>query len=116
MTCENNKAEAKVEQGDRLEAAIKRERLHVASIEREYAAKLDDLRHNYALRVTVEWVQALTVVAPVQRHEVLIKRRKGERSMAMDWHVAARRMEPAKRASGAWASMRSATCAMKVCT
>ncbi len=92
---ENKKAKAKVEQGDKLEAAMKRERLRVASIEREYAAKLDDLRHNYALRVTVEWVQALTVVVPVQRHEVLIKRRKGERSIAMDWHVAARRMEPA---------------------
>ena len=28
-------------------------------------------------------------------NDVLIKRRKGERTIAMDWHVAARRMEPA---------------------
>jgi hypothetical protein len=28
--------------------------MRVATIEREYTAKLDDLRHNYALRVTVE--------------------------------------------------------------
>ncbi len=85
----------KVDQAEKLEAAIRRERQRIASIEREYAAKLDDLRHNYALGVTVEWVQALVVVAPVQRHELLIRRRKGERSVAMDWHVAARRMEPA---------------------
>ncbi len=89
------KKKEKIEPGEKLEAAIARERLRVASIEREYAAKLDDLRHNYALNVTIEWVQALVLVAPVQRHEVLIKRRKGERSIAMDWHVAARRMEPA---------------------
>ena len=33
-----------------------------AAIEREYDAKLDDLRHNYALRVTVDWVQGLDAV------------------------------------------------------
>ena len=80
---------------EKTEAAIKRERMRVSAIEREYAAKLDDLRHNYALAVKVEWVQALVLLAPVQRHTLLIKRRKGERSIAMDWHLAARRMEPA---------------------
>jgi len=80
---------------EKAEAAIKRERMRVSAIEREYAAKLDDLRHNYALAVKVEWVQALVLLTPVQRHTLLIKRRKGERSVAMDWHVAARRMEPA---------------------
>ncbi len=49
-------------------------------------AKLDDLRHNYALRVTVEWVQALDLYVPVQRFCVLIRRRKGERVIALDWH------------------------------
>jgi hypothetical protein len=76
-------------------AAIARERLRIATIEREYAAKLDDLRHNYALAVKVEWVQSLIVIAPVYRHNLLIKRRKGERTIAMDWHIVARRMEPA---------------------
>ncbi len=80
---------------EKAEAAIKRERMRVSAIEREYAAKLDDLRHNYALAVKVEWVQALILLAPVQRHTLVIKRRKGERSVAMDWHAAARRMEPA---------------------
>ena len=31
----------------------RRETLRVEAIEREYRAKVDDLRHNYALRITV---------------------------------------------------------------
>ena len=78
---------------DKAEADKRREALRVAAIEREYAAKLEDLRHNYALRVSVEWVQGLVLVAPVVRHQVLIKRRKGERILALDWHAAVRMME-----------------------
>ena len=73
-------------QGDRAEADRRRETLRVAAIEREYRAKLDDLRHNYALRVTVEWVQALDLYVPVQRFDELIRRRKGERVIQLDWH------------------------------
>jgi hypothetical protein len=80
--------------GDKAEADRKRESLRVAAIEREYAAKLDDLRHNYALRVTVEWVQGLILFAPVHRYELLIRRRKGERIVTIDWHPAVRMMEP----------------------
>ncbi len=81
--------------GEKTASAIERERMRVAAIEREYASKLDDLRHNYALTVKVEWVQALVLLSPVHRHMLLIKRRKGERTIAMDWHIAAREMEPA---------------------
>jgi len=80
--------------GDKAEADRKREIMRVATIEREYAAKLDDLRHNYALRVTVDRVQGLVLFVPVHRYEVLIKRRKGERIVAIDWHPAVRMMEP----------------------
>ena len=80
--------------GDKAESDRKRETMRVAAIEREYAAKLDDLRHNYALRVTVDWMQGLVLFAPVHRYEVLIKRRKGQRHRAIDWHPAARMMEP----------------------
>jgi hypothetical protein len=80
--------------GDKAEADRVRERMRVAAIEREYAGKLDDLRHNYALRVTVDWVQGLVLFAPVHRYEVLIRRRKAERIVAIDWHPAARMMEP----------------------
>jgi hypothetical protein len=80
--------------GDKAEAGRKRESMRVAAIEREHAAKLDDLRHNYALRVTVDWVQGLILYAPVHRCEVLIRRRKGERVVSIDWHPGARTMEP----------------------
>jgi hypothetical protein len=80
--------------GEKAESDRKRERLRIAAIEREYAAKIGDLRHNYALRVTVEWVQGLELFVPVQRFEVLVKRRKGERLMRLDWHPAVRLMEP----------------------
>jgi hypothetical protein len=80
--------------GDKAEAGRTREIMRIAAIEREYAGKLDDLRHNYALRVTVDWVQGLVLYAPVHRYEVLIRRRKGERIVAIDWHPAARTMEP----------------------
>jgi hypothetical protein len=80
--------------GEKAEGSRKREMLRIAAIEREYSAKLDDLRHNYALRVTVEWVQGLELFVPVQRFEVLVKRRKRERLISFDWHPAVRLMEP----------------------
>ena len=80
--------------GDKALAIARREAMRVTAIEREYAAKLADLRHNYALRVTVEWVQGLMLLAPVHRYELVIKRRKGERVVHIDWHAAARIMEP----------------------
>jgi hypothetical protein len=81
-------------EGDRAEADRRREKLRVEAIEREYRAKLDDLRHNYALRVTVEWVQALDLYVPVQRFDVLIRRRKGERLVRLDWHSLVKMAEP----------------------
>jgi hypothetical protein len=80
--------------GERADADRRRETLRVAAIEREYQAKLDDLRHNYALRVSVEWVQALELYLPVQRFAALIRRRKGERLIKLDWHPLIRAAEP----------------------
>jgi hypothetical protein len=80
--------------GAKAEADRQREMLRVAAIEREYAAKIEDLRHHYALRASVDWVQGLALATPVHRYEVLIKRRKRERILAIDWHPAARMMEP----------------------
>jgi predicted RNA-binding Zn-ribbon protein involved in translation (DUF1610 family) len=45
--------------------------------------------------VTLEWVQTLELVMPVQRFAVLIKRRKGERLLTLDWNPLARRLEQA---------------------
>ncbi len=80
--------------GEKAQADSARERLRIAAIEREYQAKLNDLRHNYALRITVQWVQALELYLPVQRFDVLIRRRKGERLIRLDWHPAVRMAEP----------------------
>ena len=81
-------------EGDRADAERRRDTLRVEAIEREYRAKLDDLRHNYALRVTVEWVQTLELYVPVQRLDVLIRRRKGERVVQLDWHPLVKVAEP----------------------
>jgi hypothetical protein len=80
--------------GEKAQVDRRRETLRVATIEREYHAKLDDLRHNYALRVTIKWVQAMELYLPVQRFNVLIRRRKGERLIRLDWHPLARMAEP----------------------
>jgi hypothetical protein len=80
--------------GEKAETDRQRETMRVAAVEREYRAKLDDLRRNYALRVTVDWVQTLDLYVPVQRFDVLIKRRKSERLIRIDWHPLVRAIEP----------------------
>ncbi|MBV8054522.1 MAG: hypothetical protein JO071_04695 [Deltaproteobacteria bacterium] len=80
--------------GEKSEADRQREMLRVAAFEREYHSKLDDLRRNYALRVKVEWMQILDLYLPVQRFDVVIRRRKAERLIQIDWHPLVRMMEP----------------------
>ena len=70
-----------------------REEQRAAAVGREYRAKLDDLQRQYATRVTVEWVQTLELVMPVHRFSVLIRRRKADRLVALDWNPVARRLE-----------------------
>jgi hypothetical protein len=72
----------------------RREQERREAIEREYRARLDDLRRKYALRVTAEWVQTLEIDMPVQRLELLVRRRKAERLLRLDWNPLARRLEP----------------------
>ena len=70
-----------------------RERQRVASIAREYQAKVADLRQKYAMSVTVEWRQTLELVMPVQRLLLQVRRRKGERLITLDWNPLARKLE-----------------------
>jgi hypothetical protein len=67
--------------------------LRLESIAREYKAKVADLQQTYALRVEVNWSQSLEVVMPVRRVEVIVKRRKGERKIKLDWNPLARKLE-----------------------
>jgi hypothetical protein len=80
-------------EGERANADRRRESMRIEAIEREYRSKLDDVRHNYMLRVAVEWVQALELYVPVQRFDVLIRRRKGERVIQLDWHASIKAAE-----------------------
>jgi len=81
-------------EGPKAEADRQRESQRIAAIEREYRNKLGDLQHKYALRVTLDWIQTLELFVPVQRLEVLIRRRKGERLIQIDWHPLVRLAEP----------------------
>ena len=72
-----------------------RELQRLEAIGREYQAKVADLRQKYAMTVAVEWIQTLELVMPVQRFQVLIKRRKGERLISLDWNPLAHRLEQA---------------------
>lgn len=85
----------------RDDAEHQRETARLEAIVREYAGKLDDLRHNYALALTVERVQALDVILPVHRLSVLIRRRKGERVVNLDWNPLLRQLDPPPVEAGA---------------
>jgi hypothetical protein len=58
-------------QGDKRQNDDKRAREHsrLEAIAREYAAKTYDLQQKFALKVTIDWVQTLELVMPVQRLE-----------------------------------------------
>lgn len=83
------------ERTERQAASATRERQRLEAVAREYRAKVEDLRQKYAMRVTLEWIQTQELIAPVQRLEVVLKRRKGERRVALDWSPLARRLEQA---------------------
>lgn len=72
----------------------RREELRLEATRREYRARLHDLGNKYALQVTAEWVQTRELVMPVQRVLLLVRRRKGERLIQVDWNPLARRLEP----------------------
>jgi hypothetical protein len=71
-----------------------RERLRIDAAEREYQAKIADLNQKYDLRVKIEPVQTLELISQIQRVTLVIKRRKGERKLALDWNPIARQLDP----------------------
>ena len=81
-------------EGPKAEADRQREQQRIAAIEREYLDEARRSQHKYALRVTLDWIQTLELFVPVQRLEVLIRRRKGERVIQIDWHPLVRLAEP----------------------
>jgi hypothetical protein len=71
-----------------------REKLRIEAAEREYQAKVADLKQKYDLRVKVELIQTLELISPVERITLVIKRRKGERKLQLDWNPVSRRLDP----------------------
>ncbi len=71
----------------------RREEQRGAAIGREYQAKVDDLTRQYAMRVSIEWVQTLDLAMPVERFAVQVRRRKTQRVIHLDWNPLARRLE-----------------------
>ena len=71
-----------------------RGRLRIEAAEREYQAKIVDLKQKYDLRVNIELSQMLEFISPVQRVTLIIKRRKGERKLTLDWNPIARQLDP----------------------
>lgn len=76
-------------------AETEKEQAKIHAITREYQAKVVDLQQKYDLRIDLQWVQTLEIIMPVQRLEVLVKRRKGERHFHLDWNPLMKKLETA---------------------
>ncbi len=71
----------------------RREAARIEAIEREYRAKVRDLRRKYAMTVEVELLQGVRVALPVARARVNVMRRKGVRPCHLDWNPLSRRLD-----------------------
>ncbi len=80
---------------ERQRSEQKHAELRLEAILREYQAKVGDLRQKYAMSVECRWIQTLELIMPVQRFDVAIRRRKGQRRIALDWNPVARKLEQA---------------------
>ncbi|MDW7712276.1 MAG: hypothetical protein SCH98_17560 [Deferrisomatales bacterium] len=90
-----NRFESAPDPTEKHRAGAERERQRLEAVAREYRAKVADLGQKYAVTVTLEWVQTLELLSPVERFDVLVKRRKGERRIALDWNPWVKRLEQA---------------------
>jgi hypothetical protein len=81
------------------------DRMRLETVEREYHAKVADLKHKYAMVVEVRLLQAFRVNMPVRRAEVIVLRRKGSRQTHLDWNPAARKLDQLP-CEGCWSPAR----------
>jgi hypothetical protein len=65
----------------------------VAAIEREYEAKVADVRRKFSLTVEIHPLQTFLVSMPVHRLAFVIRRRKGERAGYLDWNFGTRKLD-----------------------
>jgi plasmid maintenance system killer protein len=71
-----------------------REQLRIEAAGREYQAKVADLKQKYDLQVNLELAQMVELIGQVHRVALVVKRRKGERKLALDWNPVARQLDP----------------------
>lgn len=83
----------KKNQPDKEEEIRKQHEQRLASISHEFRAKVKDVQRKYAMTIRMEWIQSLCLTVPVYRFNLLIKRRKGERHLFLDWNPITRKLE-----------------------
>lgn len=76
----------KLKKGGPHAPSEKRDFLRIESINREYHAKIEDLKRKYAMHVEVRHLQSIRVTMPVERASLKIMRRKGVRPYHLDWN------------------------------
>jgi len=83
--------EGRGRKGVKPDAALTVQRL--TAIEREYEAKVTDIRRKYGLAVELQPLQTFRVTLPVHRLSYVIRRRKGEKAGYLDWNPLTRRLD-----------------------
>lgn len=83
--------EGRGRKGVKPDAALTAQRL--TAIEREYEAKVTDIRRKYGLTVELQPLQTFRVTLPVHRLSFVIRRRKGEKAGYLDWNPLTRRLD-----------------------
>ena len=74
--------------------AVEKERSRAQATELDRAAKLEDLRRKYSLRVATELTDVLVVTLPVRAITARLMRKKEERRRTLHWNTVLRRLEP----------------------
>lgn len=69
------------------------ERIRLEAVDREYRAKVEDLQRKYATQVEIRLSQALRLAMTVRRVRLAIRRRKGSRSLRLDWNPLTRQLD-----------------------
>ena len=83
--------EGRGRKGVKTDASLIAKRL--LAIEREYEAKVADVRRKYGLTVEIKPLQTFLARLPVHRLFFVIRRRKGERTGYLDWNPLTRKLD-----------------------
>ncbi|MBI2372912.1 MAG: hypothetical protein HYV07_02820 [Deltaproteobacteria bacterium] len=75
-------------------AEVEKEERRLAAVQREYLARLEDLRTKYAVETRAEWSQTLVLSVPAVRIELELKRRKESRLILSDLSALFKRPDP----------------------